>query len=56
MSASLLWFDTESRKRAGRCGRIGSKVRSRRLFGLAMVSVLWAYEGWQFATFTPARR
>ncbi|HWO03078.1 MAG TPA: amino acid permease, partial [Blastocatellia bacterium] len=52
MSGALLWFGhglTEARQSLWP-ERFDSSVASN--FGLAMVSVLWAYEGWQFATFS----
>jgi basic amino acid/polyamine antiporter, APA family len=50
MSMALLWM--------GKNPELGSPVQietTRSLlsgFGLAMISVLWAYEGWQYATFS----
>lgn len=52
MSAALLWF--------GKNPIFSSPVTSRTIhagsllsgFGVAMISVLWAYEGWQYATFS----
>ncbi len=52
MSLALLWigknplFVTTSHPQAQMAGSLFSG------FGLAMVSVLWAYEGWQYATFS----
>src|ERR1700722_19397413 len=52
MSLALLWigknplFVTTSHPHAQTTGSLFSG------FGLAMVSVLWAYEGWQYATFS----
>jgi APA family basic amino acid/polyamine antiporter len=52
MSAALLWFGVGMEKASESLwpDRFESSVASN--FGLAMVSVLWAYEGWQFATFS----
>lgn len=52
MSAALLWFghyyhDTGA---ALMPKKIDGQLASG--FGLAMISVLWAYEGWQYATFS----
>ena len=52
MSAALLWFGSglgEARESFWP-ERFDGTLASN--FGLAMVSVLWAYEGWQFATFS----
>jgi basic amino acid/polyamine antiporter, APA family len=52
MSAVLLWFGENpifSRPVASATGHAGSLLSG---FGLAMISVLWAYEGWQYATFS----
>jgi APA family basic amino acid/polyamine antiporter len=52
MSAALLWFG-EGLPEASQSlwpAQIDGSVVSN--FGIAMVSVLWAYEGWQFATFS----
>jgi len=52
MSAALLWFGhglTQARESLWPAQFTGSVASN---FGLAMVSVLWAYEGWQFATFS----
>lgn len=52
MSAALLWFGHGLTEASGSLWpeRFDGSVASN--FGLAMVSVLWAYEGWQFATFS----
>ena len=55
MSAILLWFGKNpvlSRRLAGSTSHTGSLLAG---FGLAMISVLWAYEGWQYATFSAGR-
>jgi APA family basic amino acid/polyamine antiporter len=52
MSAALLWFGHglgQTRESLWPEQFDGSVASN---FGLAMVSVLWAYEGWQFATFS----
>ncbi len=52
MSAALFWFGNNpvlSRPATSTTGHTGSLLTG---FGLAMVSVLWAYEGWQYATFS----
>jgi APA family basic amino acid/polyamine antiporter len=51
MGAALLWLGKSPA--AGSAGpahlSVGAYASG---FGLAMISVLWAYEGWQYATFT----
>jgi APA family basic amino acid/polyamine antiporter len=52
MSAALLWFGKNpifSSPVTSRAGHAGSLLSG---FGVAMISVLWAYEGWQYATFS----
>jgi basic amino acid/polyamine antiporter, APA family len=52
MSAILLWFGKNpifSSSATSATGHAGSLLSG---FGLAMISVLWAYEGWQYATFS----
>jgi APA family basic amino acid/polyamine antiporter len=54
MSAVLLWFGRGFQGSAPDLwpAQINSSILSG--FGVAMISVLWAYEGWQFATFSAA--
>ncbi len=51
MSAALLWFGSYSIVPAGDApaSATPSLVSG---FGVAMISVLWAYEGWQYATYS----
>lgn len=52
MSAVLLWFGKNpifSSPVTSATGHAGSLLSG---FGVAMISVLWAYEGWQYATFS----
>jgi len=52
MSAALLWFGKNpivSSPVTSATGHAGSLLSG---FGVAMISVLWAYEGWQYATFS----
>lgn len=52
MSGALLWFGRSpilSGNSAHTLTHPGSLLSG---FGLAMISVLWAYEGWQYATFS----
>ncbi|HEY7544942.1 MAG TPA: amino acid permease, partial [Blastocatellia bacterium] len=51
MSAALLWFGGNLTG----SGKVWPEEVNRSLasgFGLAMISVLWAYEGWQYATYS----
>jgi APA family basic amino acid/polyamine antiporter len=50
VSAVLLWRGTHSVFGAAPPG--GTQASGVSGFGLAMISVLWAYEGWQYATFS----
>jgi basic amino acid/polyamine antiporter, APA family len=52
MSAALLWFGGYRQETAAALmpRKIDGQLASG--FGLAMISVLWAYEGWQYATFS----
>jgi basic amino acid/polyamine antiporter, APA family len=54
MSAVLLWFGHGFRGSVPDLwpAQMNSTIFSG--FGVAMISVLWAYEGWQFATFSAA--
>ncbi len=51
MSAALLWFGNNLTG-SGKVwpAEVNSSLASG--FGLAMISVLWAYEGWQYATYS----
>lgn len=51
MSAALLWFGNNLTG-SGKVwpSEVNSSLASG--FGLAMISVLWAYEGWQYATYS----
>jgi|HubBroStandDraft_1064217.scaffolds.fasta_scaffold00217_20 APA family basic amino acid/polyamine antiporter len=52
MSVVLLWLGNNpvlSPRATSGSGQAGSLLTG---FGLAMISVLWAYEGWQYATFS----
>jgi APA family basic amino acid/polyamine antiporter len=51
MAAALLWFGLHSPPRPEPIEAASSSPRFSS-FGLAIVSVLWAYEGWQYATFS----
>jgi basic amino acid/polyamine antiporter, APA family len=52
MSAALLWFGRYYQEAGAALmpKQVDGKLASG--FGLAMISVLWAYEGWQYATFS----
>jgi basic amino acid/polyamine antiporter, APA family len=52
MSAALLWFGRYYQETGAALmpKSVDGKLASG--FGLAMISVLWAYEGWQYATFS----
>jgi o-succinylbenzoate synthase len=50
MGAGLLWLRPHGVAPATHTELTASALASG--FGLAMISVLWAYEGWQYATFT----
>jgi APA family basic amino acid/polyamine antiporter len=52
MSAALLWFGHYYQETGAALmpKNVDGKLASG--FGLAMISVLWAYEGWQYATFS----
>src|SRR5262245_28741263 len=54
MSAVLLWLGKGFQGSAADLwpAQMNSTIMSG--FGIAMISVLWAYEGWQFATFSAA--
>lgn len=51
MSAALLWFG-KSLTGSGKVWPSGVSGSLASGFGLAMISVLWAYEGWQYATYS----
>jgi APA family basic amino acid/polyamine antiporter len=52
MSAALLWFgkNYQATSEALLPAKVDGQLASG--FGLAMIGVLWAYEGWQYATFS----
>jgi APA family basic amino acid/polyamine antiporter len=52
MSVALLWFGHTAPGAGGQVSSAGTDRPSASGFGLAMVGVLWAYEGWQYATFS----
>ena len=52
MSTALLVFGKNTVSLAGASSQLSSRGSLVSGFGLAMISVLWAYEGWQYATFT----
>ena len=52
MSTALLVFGKNTVSLAGASSQLSSTGSLVSGFGLAMISVLWAYEGWQYATFT----
>jgi basic amino acid/polyamine antiporter, APA family len=55
ISAIFLWFGTGFQNLTGTDlwpAKIGGSLLS--AFGIAMISVLWAYEGWQYATYSAA--
>ena len=51
MAALLLWFGNQFHSNAVAAAAMTPSSRLSGI-GLAMVSVLWAYEGWQYATFS----
>lgn len=50
LSVALLWFGRSPAEAGVSPSLPGSSLLSG--FGLAMISVLWAYEGWQYCTFS----
>jgi APA family basic amino acid/polyamine antiporter len=52
MSAVLLFFGRHNTLAAGNSSSLASGSSVLSGFGLAMISALWAYEGWQYATFS----
>jgi APA family basic amino acid/polyamine antiporter len=52
MSAALLWIGKHPVLRAASGPSGGSATPALSGFGLAMIGVLWAYEGWQYTTFS----
>ena len=53
ISAIFLWFGTGFQNLSGTDlwpAKVGGSLLT--AFGIAMISVLWAYEGWQYATYT----
>jgi len=55
LSALLLAFGHHAREIPSAFGAVQHGLGLWSNFGLAMIAVLWAYEGWQFGTYSAGR-